>query len=200
MPPLTPENDIIRARNVTASECYALLGRHPYTDKAKIYDRLTLPWEYGHPEQTEAMALGVFLEPHVARYAARKHGFKVRANSRSREYPGPINLCATPDYLILNTDYLMEVKVSGITYGWTEDALHPWYEYQARAQMACLNKSAVIVCALVGSTFHSAWVTRDAAKEERLLEAVDEFFNEHILTGIRPSLEDDSLMAVVTAK
>lgn len=200
MPPLTERNDIIRARNVTASECYALLGRHPYTDKLKIYDRLTSPWEYGHPEQTEAMALGVYLEPYVARYAARKHGVKVRANIRSVEYPGPINLCATPDYLILNQPYLMEVKVSSITYGWTEDALHPWYEWQARAQMACTGRDAVLVVALVGSTFHSVWVTRDTEKEERLLDAVDAFFHDHVLPEVRPVLEEETLMAVVTAK
>lgn len=200
MPPLTEANDIIRSRNVTASECYALLGRHPYTDKQRIYDRLTSAWWYGHPEQTEAMALGVYLEPYVARYAAGKHGVKVRANRRSVEYPGPINLCATPDYLILNQPYLMEVKVSGITYGWTEGDLHPWYEYQARAQMACTNREAVMICALVGSTFHSAWVTRDEGKERRLLEAVDQFFHDHILPEVRPEDASQTLVAEVTAR
>ena len=200
MPPLTEANDIIRSRNVTASECYALLGRHPYTDPQRIYDRLTSPRDYGHPEQTEAMALGVFLEPYVARYAARKHGFKVRANLRSVEYPGPVNLCATPDYLILRQPYLMEVKVSGITYGWTEGDLHPHYEYQARAQMACTGRDAVLVVALVGSTFHSVWVTRDDEKEERLLTAVDEFMHNHVFAEVRPPAKDETLMAVVTAR
>ena len=191
MPALTPANDLVRARNVTASECYALLGKHPYTDRAKIYDRLTAPYVDTHM-QSEAMAIGVYLEPYVARYAARKLGVKVRAFTKTIEHP-TVNLCATPDYMILRQPWLMEVKVSSITYGWTADDLHPHYEYQARAQLACTNKEVCMVAVLVGSAFYSIAVVRDANKEQRLLEAVDEFFNAHILTGIRPEATDRTL-------
>lgn len=196
MPALTPANDVIRSRNVTASECYALLGRHPYHTPQTIYDRLVLPWEYGHPEHTEAMEVGTFFEPYVARFAARKLGIKVRANSRSIEHKR-VNLAATPDYLVLNEDMLMEIKVSGIMYGWNDEALHPWVEYQARAQMACTNKHAVLVCALVGVNVYVIPVVRNQEKEDRLLTAVEEFFANHVLPGIRPSDDDAPLIAVV---
>jgi len=142
--------------------------------------------------QSEAMAIGVYLEPYVARYAARKLGVKVRAFTKTIEHP-TVNLCATPDYMILRQPWLMEVKVSSITYGWTADDLHPHYEYQARAQLACTNKEVCMVAVLVGSAFYSIAVVRDANKEQRLLEAVDEFFNAHILTGIRPEATDRTL-------
>jgi predicted phage-related endonuclease len=198
LPALTAANDVIRARNVTASECYALLGHHPYTNAAKIFDRLTAPYTLPQMDQSEAMAIGVYLEPYVARYAASKMGLKVRAFRNTVEYPGAVNLCATPDYMILGTNMLMEVKVSSILYGWSEDDLHPHYEYQARAQLACTNKEVCFVVALVGSAFYQIPVVRNAAKEERLLEAVDEFMHEHVLTGIRPIEEDKTQLRVVT--
>lgn len=199
MPALTAANDIIRARNVTASECYALLGKHPYATKQGIFDRLTTPWEYGHPEQSEAMRIGSYLEPHVARYAAQRIGVRVRAFTRTIQHP-TVSLCATPDYYVLGHDYLMEIKVSSITYGWTADDLHPHYEYQARAQMACTGRNAVIIVALVGSAYHQVEVLRDLDKERRLLSAVDEFMEEHVLPGIRPENNPTPLTAVVMEK
>lgn len=194
MPALTPANDLVRARNVTASECYALLGKHPYTSKAAIYDRLTAAYMDQHV-QSESMAIGVYLEAMVARYAARKLGVKVRAVTRTYEHP-TVNLCATPDYMILNQPWLMEVKVSSITYGWTADDLHPHYEYQARAQMACTDRDVCYVVALVGSAFYSIPVVRDANKEQRLLEAVEAFFIDHVMAGVRPEPEDKTLRVV----
>jgi len=208
MPALTPQNDLVRARNVTASEVGALLDKHPYTSPTRIYDRLTAPAMDTH-RQSEAMAIGVFLEPHVARYAAKKMGLRLRAANRSIEYKGkllrdttgqsvPVNLCATPDYYVLGQNALVEIKVSSIMYGWTEDTLHPHYEWQARAQMACTNRDLCIVCAMVGSTFYAIPIVRDLQKERRMLEAVDNFWYAHVMTGIRPEPIDQT--AVLTAR
>jgi len=186
VPALTPENDLVRARNVSASEVYALMGHHPYSSPTKIYDRLMTPAIELRHEQSEAMAIGVYLEGTVARYAARKLGLRVRACTRTIEYPGPVNLCATPDYYILGQRMLMEVKVSSILYGWTEDDLHPHYEYQARAQLACTNRDVCIVVALVGSTFYHIPIVRDLQKEKVMLDAVDKFWIENVMAGVRP--------------
>lgn len=204
MPALTEANDVIRARNVTASECYALLDEaithpHPYTSRQKIFDRLTAPATFPHADRTEAMDIGVFFERDVARYAAQRHGLKLRANSRSIEHP-KVNLSATPDYIVLNSRMLVECKVSGILYGWNEWDLHPWYEWQARAQLAVTNRDVCLIAALVGVTFHTIPVVRDMEKEERLLETVQSFFDYHVLPGIRPAdiPKQSSLTAIVT--
>ena len=154
MPALTQKNDLVRARNVSASECYALIGHHPYTTRQKIWDRLTSPAMEIRTEQTEAMALGVYMEPYVARYAAKRLGLKLRAANATVEHK-KAPLCATPDYDVMKHPWLLEVKLSGIMYGWSEDTLHPHYEYQARAQMACTNRDVCIVAALVGSTLYT---------------------------------------------
>ena len=148
-------------------------------------------------QQSEAMALGVFFERRVAQYAQQKLGLRLRAANRTIEYKGKllrtitgervnVNLCATPDYYVLGQPMLVEIKLSSIMYGWNEDDLHPHYEWQARAQMACTNREVCIVCALVGSTFYHIPVVRDLQKEGRMLEAVDNFWYGHVMTGIRP--------------
>lgn len=190
MPALTPANDLVRARNVSASEVYALMGHHPYSSPTKIYDRLMTPAIEARHEQSEAMAIGTFMEKHVARYAGQKLGLRLRAATRTIEYPGPVNLCATPDYYVLNSKMLVEIKVSSILYGWNEDDLHPHYEYQARAQLACTNRDVCIVCALVGSTFYHIPIVRDLQKERRMLDAVDKFWYDHVMTGIRPEPQE----------
>jgi len=185
MPALTPDNDLVRARNVTGSEVYALLGHHPYTSPTKIYDRLMTPAMDTH-QQSEAMALGVFFEKRIAQYASQYLGLRLRAATRTLEYKGPINLCATPDYYVLGKPMLVEIKLSSIMYGWNEDDLAPHYEYQARAQLACTNRDVCIVCALVGSTFYAIPVVRDLQKERVMLEAVDKFWIENVMAGVRP--------------
>ena len=202
MPALTEANDLVRSRNVTASEVGALLDKHPYTNPTKIYDRLMTPAMDTH-RQSEAMEIGVFLEPYVARYAARKLGLRLRAATRTIEYKPshgnlPTSLCATPDYYVLGKPMLVEIKVSSILYGWSEENLHPHYEWQARAQMACTNRDVCIICAMVGSTFFHVPIVRDLQKERRMLEAVDQFWYKHVMAGVRPVHEEQT--AVTTAR
>lgn len=194
MPPLTPRNDLIRAVNVSGSEVGALLGPHPYTTPLKIWMRLT-----GYPGwlpdvQSEAMLLGMEMEKPIARYASRKLGIKLRANLKTHALSHP-HLCATPDYYILGQHGLLEVKLSSIMYGWDDDKIHPHYEAQARAQMAVTNRDFVIFAVLAGSRFYNPIVTRDLAKERRMLAAVAEFYAMYVDTGIAPP--DDSQMPLI---
>ena len=186
MPPLTPESQIIRARNVTASEVGALLDKHPYASPRSIYDRLSDPvaWEMLRDPQSEAMYLGTFFESRIASYAAQKLGLRLRANRRTREHPHH-RLCATSDYYVVGHRMLIECKLSSIMYGWSEDDLFPHIEWQARAQLAVTDRDVCIIAALVGSRFYSVQVVRDQFKERRMLNAVDEMM-ERLSQGNRP--------------
>jgi hypothetical protein len=154
---------------------------------AKIYDRLRDPiaYELTRDPQSEAMALGVYFEPHIARYAARKLGLRLRANNRTIEHKTH-PLCATPDYLVLGRRILVEVKLSSIMYGWDSESLAEHIEWQARAQMACTDRDAVIIAALVGSRFYDIPVVRNADKERRMLDAVAEMYTLAMSGGTRP--------------
>lgn len=194
MPALTAANDAIRAQNVTASEVGALLDKHPYTDAARIFDRLSAPAERG--PQSEAMALGSFFEPYIARYLAVRNGLRLRANGRTLVHRS-VPLCATPDYYVLGHSALAEIKLSSKQYQWTEETLQPYILWQARAQLAVTDRDTCIIAALVGSNFHTIMVRRDEHEELRLLRAVREFWDNHIMTGVRPSEPD---MRLVTAR
>lgn len=195
MPALTPANDAIRARNVTASEVGALLGPHPYTSPREIYLRLTGSPEYVKPVHTDTMHLGVFFERRIAQEAARRLGVKIRANTRSIEHPGGHMLSATPDYLVLQTRTdnpfmrqpraLIECKLSSILYGWSDSNMPPHVEWQARAQLAVTNRDVCFVAVLVGSRFHLIPVIREKGAEGMMLDAVDDM-EYRIVRGVPP--------------
>ena len=198
MPPLTEASNIIRARNVTASEVGALLDKHPYMTAGNIYDRLRDPvgWELQRDPQNEAMALGTFMEPHIARYAAQKLGLRLRANTYTREHPKH-PLCATADYLVLGHSMLVECKLSSIMYGWSDEKLAPHIEWQARAQMAVWDRDAVIIAALVGSKFYSLSIVRDTYKERRMLTAVDNLVGAVLSGGPRPAEVETKVSKII---
>jgi hypothetical protein len=66
--------------------------------------------------------------------------------------------------------------------------------------MAVTNRDAVVIAALVGSQFHLVTVIRDMDKEERLLKAVDTFWQENVMEGVRPmTIQQTSIIARIEA-
>lgn len=193
MPPLTPENAAIRAVNVTASEVGALLTNdHPYTTPADIFDRLT-GGEPVEPVQNEAMEVGTFMEPAIAALAAHRFDLTIEACSDTYAHPWA-RLSATPDYLITdepaaadNGPGLLEIKMSGRSDMWPARGPLPSHvEWQVRAQLACTNRLHAVVAVLVGMVLRTYTVERDIDLEARMLAAVNRFWEDHVVTGIRP--------------
>ena len=183
MPELSAENRRIRALNVTASEVGALMGDHPYVTPGKIWDRLN---GAPGPEQNEAMANGSAMEPAIARLASHRLGVRLRACTKTYEHK-TVPLCATPDYYVLGTPPgLVEIKLSGSREMWSRDDPPDHVLWQVRAQMACANRDTVAICVLVGSGLRTYIIERDRFAEEAMLEAVDTFWTNHVITGIRP--------------
>ena len=196
---LTPTNNLIRGRNVTASEVGALMGEHPYMSPGRIFDRLTGAATLQLPNL--AMDFGSDAEPILARFAQRMletsmspaiYGpTRVRLNAQAFQHPR-VRLCATPDAFVyrrdldgaLDTDLLVELKLSWSQNRW-RSGLPPDIEWQARAQLACTHRKRVIVYVFTG-TEHVYIVDRHVGKERRMTQAVERFWRDHIDTGIRP--------------
>lgn len=182
MPPLTAQNALIRSQNVTASEVGALLDPHPYTTPEGIWDRL-----HGIDAErvsSEAMETGSWMESAILRLAEHRLLIKARANSRTYTHK-QVRLCATPDAFVLGQPPgLLEIKLSGRPEMWRSLPIH--IEWQVRAQMACANRSTAAVCVLVGAGLRTFLLEREAEKEERLLAAVQAFWTDHVLAGVRP--------------
>jgi len=186
VPPLTKRNHEIRAENVSASEVGALLGPHPYTTPEGIWDRLTSPFA-PNDAPSEAMENGTFMEPAIAALAARRLGLRLRANSKTYVHKR-VRLAATPDYLVLGQPPgLVEIKLSGRPEMWpTRGPLPSHVEWQVRAQMACSGRGTVAVCVLVGVGLRTFLLERDPELEARMLAAVETFWTDHIVAGVRP--------------
>lgn len=190
MPALTAANEAVRQRNVTASEVAALLpGGHPYTDPQAIYDRLT--GAGADRRGSEAMELGSFFEERILRFAEARDGFRARLNARTIEHP-TVRLCATPDAYLLTQHPtamvpergLVELKMSSRVELWRDVPSH--VEHQARAQMVCTDRDVVYVYVLVGMSLRAFSVYREAGKEAALLAAVQRFWTDNIVAGVRP--------------
>lgn len=190
MPPLTPANELIRSQNVTASEVAALLPcGHPYATPESIYDRLTI----GAPvTASQAMRIGSFMESAVLRFAEEEIGFRARANRRTLVHP-LVRLAATPDAFLLTQmpwalvpeRALIEIKMSGRAELWRE--VPDYIEWQARAQLAVTGRDVVYIVVLAAMRLLSFEVHRNAEKEAELLDAVQDFWTDHIVARERPA-------------
>jgi hypothetical protein len=190
MPPLTPANVQVRAQNVTASECAALMeGGHPYATPEAIYDRLMDPML--DVRSSQAMRIGSHMESAILRFAESEWGFKARANSRTFVH-SRVRLCATPDafprtrmpWEFAPARAIIEVKMSGRSELWRE--VPSYIEWQCRAQMACTNRDVVYIVVLAAMQLLSFPVFREPDKEAELLAAVDAFWHDHIAARVRP--------------
>jgi hypothetical protein len=137
------------------------------------------------------MRAGSFMEATVLRFAEQELGFKARANSRTYVHPD-VRLCATPDaYLvgrwpnaIVAENGLVEVKMSGRPELWRE--VPPYVMWQARAQMAVMDRDVVYIVVLAAMRLLSFAVDREAGTEAALLAAVQRFWTDHIDARVRP--------------
>jgi predicted phage-related endonuclease len=176
-------NAAIRAENVTASEVGALLDEHPYSSPLTIWDRLVSPFPM-EVVTSEAMETGSFMEAAILRLAEKRLGFKSRQNGRTFVHKR-VRLCATPDAFVLGQPPgLVEIKLSGRPELWR--SVPPHVEWQVRAQMACTGRDTAAVCVLVGAGLRTFLLQREADKEDRLLAAVDAFWNDYVVPLRRP--------------
>jgi hypothetical protein len=146
MPPLTDLNWQAREHRVSASEVSALMPEgHPYLDARDIYDRLSD--RLAPVVVSDAMMLGIILEPAILRAAADRWGWKVIANGHTYVHRS-IPLCATPDARLVGERTLIEVKYSARLDSWYNLPAHVYY--QAQAQMMCSGARRVEVVVLAG--------------------------------------------------
>lgn len=212
-----------RQAGLGASEVASALGLEgayetPWQVWARKTGRLT-----ASTDVSDAMTLGVELEPWLVEQASRLTGMVVYQSSarlyRSKSAPW---MLASPDALaspgarsdhggFISADApvdLVECKTAGLyepmaARDWTEDLPPLRYEVQAIWQMAVTGiRSRVHIVALVPPWGLRCWVVEwDAAAEHALVDRATDWWETHVVGDREPALAaaDDKIMSVMYA-
>lgn len=192
----------IRQFSIGGSEVAAILGISPFQTKRSLY-RLktsTLPTEEDISTQ-QIFDYGHILEDYVVEKACGLLGAKRYPEYRMwahRDYP---NITCNPDALLVFPDgslALFEAKTAN--YWKLEDwkqGIPAYYVPQPRQYLAVLNDPRLtggyIGCCLGGDK--DAWAchsyTRDLAQEQLQLQAVSDYWNNHVIAQVPPELSGD---------
>lgn len=167
-----------RSEHLTASDIGTVLGVNPWESALSLYARKAgiLP----EKDQTEAMEMGLELEPVIFRLYTKRTGRKVTPAGellRSREYPW---LAATLDAQteIGVKSVPLEAKAPGFAKldDW-ESGVPGYYLPQVQAQMIVTGTDEASVAAVIGGQrFRWADVHRDDEAVRRIVEVGYEFW------------------------
>lgn len=193
MPELTTAQHEARRSRIGASEVGALLGPHPYTDRARIYARIV---DGPDPSKSSpAMKAGHALESAIGEVAAKSEGLRLRACSRTYVHP-TLPLAASPDFYardVVGSPGLLEVKLSREWSDWS-DGPPPWYAWQVRAQLALTGRPWAYLAALVGTAIQTYRIERDFGLELEMLDAVEAFAVRHLIPRKPPATDREALV------
>jgi putative phage-type endonuclease len=193
VPPLTEQNQRVRAGRVTASQVAILTGSSPWGSPLEVFN-----WVFSGVsdfKDSPAIQMGHALEPVVIDTGRRITGRKVRRNSLSQAHPY-LPLAVTLDGWVVGTKPRVPVEVK-TTSGfhadqWTLDpgghgGVPEHYVDQVTAQMMVTGADHAYVWVLIGGQqFHERYVPFDLERADRIATAVVTFFEDHVITGLPP--------------
>lgn len=173
-----------RQRGIGASEAAAVLRLSPYQTPLGLYlDKVGLAPPV---EETEAMRLGLLLEPVLAKLYTERTGRAISATQVFRWHPERRHACATLD-AVDDAGDLVEFKSIGAFAARGRigdedtDALPEHWLIQAQQQMAVFDAPRVRFGVLVGGqSFKTFTVDRDEDLAGIVLERVERFWTDHV--------------------
>jgi len=188
---------------ITASSVAAIVGLHPWETPRTLYERmkgLSTP-----KESTEAMEMGIDLEPFIAAMFAKRNGLTLGVDLVPNGYdllrhPENSRFAATPDYL-LGDDELVECKWAGVNTASSfgreaSDEAPSHYLLQCQWQLFVTGRKLCHLAVLTPFGFRSFKVKADAELQRRLAHFAAKFLGEYIdsdcpppLTGHTPDTE-----------
>jgi len=194
---LTSEQIELRKTGITATDIVTLAGLNPYGklpcdiwfDK-KGYGQTT--------EQSEAMALGDYLEPFIANYFCRETGHIIlEENPGTIIHPNYSWVLATPDRVLLDAPdsdrRILECKNVGsfMVKDWDatrNDGIPAYVMIQVQWQLFATGLEVGYVAALLGGTRFFYWTIQcDQAIIDRLFEIGKKFYEENLLGNVCPT-------------
>lgn len=177
----------LRKSGIGGSDAGAICGVNPFGSAMKVFRDKTR--EDVEEQNNEALRIGHDLEDYVAQRFTEASGLKVRKSNymyRSREYPFMI---ADVDRMVVGEDAGLECKtVSAYNADkWADGNIPLHYVMQCYHYMAVTGKRAWYIAAVIlGRDFIYRRLEWDDELITRLITIEEDFWNNHVLTGIIP--------------
>lgn len=180
-----------RTQSIGASEVAAVLNMSPFGNPLSVY--LEKKGLAPRQEETEGMMWGKIFELGILQGFGRTSGRTCRPSRellRSRAYPW---LHYSPDGYVVPgfaaTNELVEIKYSAFGHGWEEHK--PPDHYYLQCQQGLLV-TGLHTCHLVGHVagrLRHFVIERDQATQDWIIQKTKEFWENHVVANVPPSLE-----------
>lgn len=191
-----------RRGGIGGSDCAAIMGANTYVSPLSVYaDKIG-----GAPEKetSEAMRQGNDFEAYVAERFTEETGIKLRKLNRILQHPEYPWMLANIDRDVMGGEGGFEAKTTNMLnkHDFDGGEVPINYMWQCQHYMAVTGAPHWYLAILVlGKSFHVFKIERDETLIAQLIEAENEFWNEHILKGIPPlptgtDADEDALNAL----
>lgn len=178
----------MRKKGIGGSDAGAICGLNPYVSPMKVYQDKTSA-EIADVDN-ESMRQGRDLEDYVAQRFMEATGLKARRSNKmyqSKDYPF---MLADVDRLIVGEDAGLECKTANAYNAdkWKDGEIPAHYLLQCCHYMAVTGKKAwYIAVVILGQDFKYVKISRDEDMIKNLIAIEENFWNNHVLSGIMPN-------------
>ena len=201
-----PEKDWLeyRRRGIGGSDAATILGISPFTTARDLYyDKLKIVPFDDSESNWVAKKMGHLLEDLVAEIFHVKTGYRIYQIKKMFYHPVHTFMLADIDYFVElpgGRTAILEIKTTNYNakdHWWSEDGqeIVPLnYEAQGRHYMAVMNIDEVFYCCLYGNNEDEViirHIDRDRDYEAELIALEQDFWENHILTGMPPPYTED---------
>ena len=185
---LTPDQEIMRRGFVGASEVPCLLKVSPFGNPISVWcSKMNIDIR----ETTDAMDLGNFLEPGIARMYQHKSGRTVIPWT-SVVHPKHSFMGCTPDLICFGERRIVQIKLVGawMATHWSDDAVPEYVMAQIQQELEVCDADVCDVVAVIGGTDYRVYtIERDRELGGYLVEVCRKFWTDHVLTREMPPVD-----------
>lgn len=176
-----------RRNGIGGSDAAAIMGANPYASPLAVYaDKIGAAPE---KETSEAMRQGTDLEAYVAERFTDSTGIKLRRVNRILQHPEYPWMLANIDRDVVGGDGGFEAKTTNMLnkHDFENGEVPLNYMWQCQHYMAVTGAPYWYLAVLVlGKAFHVFRIDRDDALIDRLIQAEQEFWLEHVEKRVPP--------------
>lgn len=177
----------LRKSGIGGSDAGAICGVNPYSSAMKVFQDKTS--EEIEEQDNETIRIGHDLEDYVAQRFTEATGLKVRKSNfmyRSTEHPF---MLADVDRLVVGEDAGLECKTASAYHAdkWADGNIPLHYIMQCYHYMAVTGKRTWYIAAVIlGREFTYRKLEWDDELISRLIEAEENFWDNHVVKGVIP--------------